>query len=91
MEEGLMAAAVIYSLCALTAFSCAVLLARSFRRSRSPMLFWSAACFAGLTIANILLVLDRIVLPSVDLSYARLGVALVAVLLLLYGLIMEGD
>jgi Family of unknown function (DUF5985) len=90
MEEGLMAA-VIYSLCALTAFFCAALLARSFRRSRSVMLFWSAACFACLTVANILLVLDRIVLPAVDLSLARLAVALVAVLLLLYGLIMEGD
>ena len=84
--------AVIYSLCALTALACAVLLMRAFRRSRSPMLFWSGACFAGLTVGNVLLVVDRIVFPTqVDLSTARLTVALVAVLLLLYGLIMEGD
>ena len=84
-------AAIIYSLCALTAFLCAVLLLRSFAASRSRMLFWSAACFVGLTIGNALLVLDRILLPMVDLSIPRLLVSLVAVLLLLYGLIMEGD
>ena len=84
-------AAIIYSLCALTAFLCAALLLRSFRASRSRMLFWSAACFVGLTIGNALLVLDRILLPMVDLSIPRLLVSLVAVLLLLYGLIMEGD
>ena len=83
--------AVIYSLCALTAFACAVLLIRSFRLSRSPMLFWSAACFAGLTLGNVILVVDRVVLPTVDLSIARLSVALVSVVLLIYGLIMEGD
>ena len=84
--------AIIYTLCALTALACTVLLMRSARRSRSSMLFWSGACFAGLTVGNTLLVLDRIVFPTeVDLSTARLAVALVSVLLLLYGLIMEGD
>ena len=84
-------AAVIYSLCALTAVICAVLLLRSFGRTRSPMLLWSGACFVGLTVGNVLLVLDRVVLPATDLSTARLVVSLVAVLLLLYGLIMERD
>ena len=84
-------AAVIYSLCTLTALACALLLIRSFRVSRSPMLFWSAACFAGLTLGNAILVLDRVALPTVDLSVARLSVARVSVLLLIYGLIMEGD
>ena len=84
--------AIIYTLCALTALACAVLLLRSARRSRSRMLFWSAACFAGLTIGNFLLVLDRIVFPTeVDLTLPRLAVGLVSVLLLLYGLIVEGD
>jgi hypothetical protein len=84
--------AIIYTLCALTALACAVLLLRSFRRSHSRMLFWSGACFVGLTIGNVMLVVDRIVFPTqVDLSVPRLAVALVSVLLLLYGLIMEGD
>lgn len=84
-------APLIYSLCTLTSLLCAVLLLRSFGRTRSPMLFWSGACFVGLTLGNAVLVLDRVVLPEVDLSVARLSVALVSVLLLLYGLIMEGD
>jgi hypothetical protein len=83
--------AVIYSLCALTALLCAVLLLRAYVRTRTRLLFWSGLCFAGLTASNILLVLDRIVLPLVDLSTARLSVSLVAVLLLIYGLVMEED
>jgi hypothetical protein len=83
--------AVIYSLCALTAALCAVLLLRGYSRTRAPMLFWSGLCFAGLTVSNVLLVLDRIVLPAEDLSTARLAVGLVALLLLVYGLVMGED
>ncbi len=83
--------AIIYGLCALTCLLCAVLLLRAYLRSRARVLFWSGLCFVGLTVSNVLLVLDRIVLPLVDLSTPRLAVALVSVLLLLYGLVMEGD
>ncbi len=83
--------AIIYGLCALTCLLCAVLLLRAYLRSRARVLFWSGLCFVGLTAGNVLLVLDRIVLPLADLSTARLAVALVSVLLLLYGLVMEGD
>jgi hypothetical protein len=83
--------AVIYSLCALTAALCAVLLLRAYSRTRTRMLFWSGLCFLGLTASNTLLVLDRIVLPAVDLSAARLAVGLVALLLLIYGLVMGED
>ena len=83
--------AVIYALCALTALTCAVLLLRAYRRTHTRLLFWSGLCFVGLTASNILLVLDRIVLPLVNLSSARLVVGLVALLLLIYGLVMEED
>ena len=83
--------AVIYSLCALTAALCAVLLLRGYARTGTRMLFWSGLCFVGLTVSNVLLVLDRIVLPTVDLSIARLGVGLVALILLIYGLVMGED
>jgi hypothetical protein len=83
--------AVIYSLCALTAALCAVLLLRGYSRTRTRMLFWSGLCFAGLTLGNIVLVLDRIVFPAVDLTTARLAVSLVALLLLIYGLVMGED
>jgi hypothetical protein len=83
--------AVIYSLCTLTALLCAVLLFRAYARTRTRMLFWSALCFVGLTASNALLVLDRIVLPLVNLSTPRLLAGLVALLLLIYGLVMEED
>lgn len=82
---------IIYGLCALTCLLCAVLLLRAYVRSRARVLFWSGLCFVALTASNVLLVIDRLVLPLADLSTARLGVALVAVLLLVYGLVMEGD
>jgi hypothetical protein len=83
--------AIIYGLCALTCLLCAVLLLRAYLGSRARVLFWSGLCFVGLTASNVLLVIDRIVLPLVDLSTPRLAIALVSVLLLLYGLVMEGD
>jgi hypothetical protein len=84
-------AAVIYSLCALTCLACAVLLLRSYRATRFRLQFWSGLCFVGLTASNVLLVLDRVMLPDVDLSSWRLGTALVAVALLVVGLVWEGD
>ena len=85
-------AAMIYSLCALTSITCLVLLWRSWRASGARLLFWSAMCFAALSVNNVLLVLDRVVFPvEVTLALPRLVAALVAVLLLLFGLIWEED
>jgi hypothetical protein len=84
-------APVIYSLCMLTALVCAWLLLRAWRRSRYRLLLWSGLCFAGLTVNNLLLVVDKVVLPAVDLSIWRTSVALVAMAVLLYGLIWESE
>ncbi len=85
-------AAVVYFLCALTSLTCFVLLFRAWRVGRGRLLFWSALCFAGLTLNNILLVVDRVFLPdSVDLSMWRLAVALGAILLLVFGLVWEEE
>ncbi|MDB5750702.1 MAG: putative rane protein [Ramlibacter sp.] len=82
----------IYSLCALTSVTCAVLLWRSWRASGARLLFWSALCFAALSANNVLLVIDRVILPvEVTLYTWRLVAALMAVLLLLFGLIWEED
>ena len=83
--------AIIYSLCALTALGCAVLLLRGYRRSRYRLLFWSGLCFAGLTANNLLLVIDKVALPDVDLSIWRTLVALAAMAVLLFGLIWDSD
>ena len=85
-------AALIYTLCALTSIACLVLLWRSWRKSGSRLLFWSALCFGALSINNVLLVLDRVVFTvEVDLFEWRLAAALAAVMLLLFGLIWEED
>lgn len=82
-------ASVIYTLCALTSFVCAWLLLRSYARNRYRLLFWSGLCFVGLSANNVLLVLDKLVFPTADLSTWRLATALSALLLLLHGLISE--
>ena len=84
-------AAAIYLICMLTSLACAVLLYRGYMRSRHRLLFWSTLCFAGLTVSNGILVLDRLVYPNVDLTTARLTVSLLSVALLVYGLIWEEE
>lgn len=79
----------IYALCALTALACALFLLQGWRRTRSRMLFWSGLCFAGLTLTNLLVIADHYLFREVDLGPIRLGSALLAVALLLYGLIFE--
>ncbi len=84
-------AATIYTLCALVALLCAVLLIRAYRKSRYRLLLWSALCFCGLTLNNVLLVVDKIVVPEADLSIWRLLVALASMGVLLFGLIWDAD
>lgn len=81
----------IYTLCALAALTCSVLLLRGHRRTQTPLLFWSGLCFALLTVNNALVVVDLIVLPDVNLFLARNLVALVGMLLLLFGLIWRSE
>lgn len=80
---------IVYTLCALTSAACAWLLLRSYLRGRFRLLLWSGLCFVGLTLNNVLLTLDRLVFTAVDLSTWRLAVALVAMLLLVGGLVLQ--
>ncbi len=82
-------AAIIYLLCALTAAGCSALLFKGYRASHSPLLFWSALCFAGLTISNLVVVVDNVLLPMSDFASWRVGIGVVSIGVLLYGLISE--
>jgi hypothetical protein len=84
-------AVIIYSLCTLTSLACAWLLLGSYRRTRHRLLFWSGWSFVAMTVNNVFLVLDKIVFPDVYLLPVRQGAALLAMLLLLYGLIYEKE
>jgi uncharacterized membrane protein YccC len=77
----------IYGSCALTAFLCAWLLLRAYRSSRYRMLLWGGLCFMGLTLSNAFLVIDKLVVQTVDLTTWRYLVTLISMLILLYGLI----
>ena len=82
-------ATVIYLLCALTALACAVLLLRGYAQSRVRLLLWVGLCFVGLTLNNVLLLIDMSVVPTVDLSLWRSLPALTGLMLLIYGLVWE--
>jgi len=86
-----MAGLIIYGLCAMTALLCAWLLLQAYRRSRYRLLLWSGLCFAGLTVNNMLVVVDNALGPGADLQTWRLVVGLLAMLVLLYGLIWDAD
>ena len=82
-------AALVYVLCAITSTLCAILLLRSWLRTRVRLLLWSTLCFAGLTVNNGLLFADLVLVPSVDLSLWRGVTGLGSMLILLYGLIWD--
>jgi cytochrome bd-type quinol oxidase subunit 2 len=84
-------AAIIYTLCAITALGCAVLLLRAYRQSGFRLLLWSGLCFVGLTLNNIILIVDKLFLPQIDLSIWRTSAALLAMTVLLYGLIWDAN
>ena len=81
----------VYSLCFATSALCAFLLGRSFRKTRTRMLFWSAICFALLALVNGIVILDMLVFPASDLRSVRLWLTLVAVAVLLFGFIWDED
>ena len=81
----------VYILCMLTSLACALLLARAYLRTRTRLLLWSALCFLALTLNNLLLVLDLIVFPQIDLSLYRSLSSFAAAALLLFGLLWDTD
>lgn len=74
---------------ALTSVLCAVLLIRTYLATRTSLLLWSSLSFVGLALNNILLFADMFLVPTINLELWRSGTALVAMLLLLFGLIWE--
>jgi len=81
----------VYIMCAVTSIGCAVLLLRGYRASRARLLFWTALCFIGLAANNVLLVVDLMVIESIDFGIARSVSALLAMSVLLYGLVWESQ
>lgn len=79
----------VYFLCFLSSSLCAYLLVTAFARRADKLLLWSAICFCLLALNNLLVFVDIILLPNVDLSIWRALTALLAVAVLLYGFVWE--
>ena len=82
----------LYLLAALSSICCMVLLFRGYARSGGRLLLWSALCFVGLSVNNVLLFFDFVIFPTqVDLRPWRLLSALAGVAFLLYAFIWEAE
>jgi len=81
----------VYFLCSLTSLACMALLLRGWRRSRAQLLLWSALCFVLLALNNLLLFVDVVLLPDMDLRPYRSTVLFAAISVMLYGLVWEAD
>ena len=79
----------VYILCLLTSATCAYLLLKSYRATRTRLLLWSSLCFVGLALNNMLLFADLVIVPTVDLSVWRNLSALVALSILVFGLVWD--
>lgn len=67
------------------------MLLRGYNQTKVRLLFWSAICFFGLTLDNILLYADLILIPDVDLAVYRRAAALIALMSLIIGLIWDAN
>ena len=82
-------AEIIYLLCAAASLLAAWLLLRYYLRRRTPLLLWSFIGFLGLAANNVLVFVDLVVYPSIDLSLARALSAAAGMVALVCGLIRE--
>ena len=82
-------AGLVYLLCAGTCLLCAMMLLRAHAKQRVRLLLWSGLCFAGLMIENVMLYVDVVVVPDIDLSLWRKLPSFVALTVLLFGMIWD--
>ncbi len=80
---------IVYVLCMLTSGTCAYLLLRSYSASRSRLLLWSSLCFVGLALNNMLLLVDVMTGPQIDLAFVRNLTALAGLTILVFGLVWD--
>jgi Family of unknown function (DUF5985) len=84
-------AVIVYVLCALTSFACAVLLLRAYVQRRVRLLLWSGLSFIGFALGNLFLVVDTMMHPAVDLTLFRSLPVLAGVTVLIFGLVWDTE
>ena len=83
--------ALVYSLCLITSFLCAWLLLRRYFQCQLRLLLWTGLYFVVLTLNTLLLMVEKLVFVSLDIRIVRLSIALIGIMLLMYGLIFESE
>jgi len=78
---------IVYLLCFAASATCAILLIRGYAKSRARLLFWSGLCFILLAANNFLVIVDMMLIESIDFRLYRILLSLAAVTVLLFGLI----
>jgi len=84
-----MMAEAIYLLCGATCLVAAGMLLRQYLRRRGALLLWSFAAFVGLSLNNVLVYVDLVLVSDVDLSAVRATLGAVSMAVLVYGLVWE--
>jgi hypothetical protein len=82
-------AGLVYLLCAGTCLLCAIMLLRGYANQKVRLLLWSGVCFIGLMIENVMLYVDVVVVPDIDLSLWRKIPGLLAIVVLVFGMIYD--
>lgn len=85
------APAAVYLLCLATSVICAGLLIRAWRAGRTRLLLWTAASFLFLALNNLVLVVDLVLLPNVDLWIWRQAASALALGVLIWGFVWEAE
>lgn len=78
-----------YALCAIASLACFVLLFRSYFKNKIRLLLWSSFCFLFLTIQNLVLFADLVLIPNTSFLLYRTLFGLIGSACLLFGLIWE--
>ncbi len=79
----------VYSLCLLTSVVCAGLLLKSYLVTGVRLLFFAGVCFIFLSLNNLLVLCDLVLLPSIDLLPYRHAAALIGVTVLISAFILD--
>ncbi len=81
---------IVFTLCAIASVFVAYLLARAYRQRPSKILFWSAICFGGLALNNVILFVDLVLMPeNITYSLLRNWIIVGSVGSLVYGLVWD--
>ncbi len=81
----------VYILATLVCCLSAVLLLRGYKAGGQRLLLWSGISLLGLTLTNLLVFFDIVVFTQFDFYPYRLAAAAVSMLILVYGLVQEGE